>query len=98
MSNVNAAVDATVKEWSELLDEIAEAQGRVKELKERAKSDGWNLKALAQCVKELRRGAEFSQDQLTLELEVNTYRTAVGLPVTLEDAQRAVAAEARGGQ
>ncbi len=97
MSNVNAAVEAAVSEWSDLLDEIAERQVKLKDLKARAKEDGWNLKALAQCVKERRKGAEYSQAQLTLELEVTTYRQATGLPATLEEAQKAVAAEKRGG-
>ena len=97
MSNINFQTTALVDDWSGLLDEIAELQVKLKDLKARAKEDGWNLKALAQCVKEKRKGAEFSQAQLTLELEVTTYRQAAGLPATLEAAQKAVAAEARGG-
>lgn len=37
----------------------------------------------------LRKGPEFQEAQLSLELELNTYRKALGLPVTVEAAQQA---------
>lgn len=53
-------------------------------------ADGYTEKALAQCLKELRKGPEYQEAQLSLELELDTYRKALGLPVTLDAAQRAV--------
>jgi len=96
MSNSGAQVAAIIEEWSSLLDEIADLQERVKELKARCKDEGWNVKALGQCVKEKRRGAEFQAAQLTYELEVDTHRSASGLPTTLEVAQAAVIREKSG--
>lgn len=77
-----------------LLDELAEVQEQIKALKTQMKEDGYNMRAVGQILKERRRGAEFQAAQLTLELEVDTYRRATGLPVTLEAAQEAVRAEA----
>jgi uncharacterized protein (UPF0335 family) len=74
---------------SDKLDEIAELQGEVKELKLEAKSDGYDMKAFGQIIKEMRRGPDFQADQLTLELVIDTYRVAVGLPTDLEVAQEA---------
>ena len=54
------------------------------------KSSGFTVKAFNQVVKEMRRGAAFQAAQLQLELELDTYRAAVGLPVTLDAAQQAV--------
>lgn len=73
----------------EKLDEIAELQEEVKQLKAEAKADGYDLKALNQVVKELRRGPDYQAAQLELELVLDTYRKAVDLPVTLEAAQEA---------
>ena len=71
-----------------ILDQIADLQEDMKQLKAEDKADGFNEKALAQAVKEMRRGIDFQADQLQLELEVDTYRKAVGLPRTLDDAQK----------
>ena len=68
--------------------QIVELQGEVKELKAEAKSDGYDMKAFGQIVKEIRREPEYQADQLSLELVVDTYRVAVGLPVDLEVAQK----------
>ena len=73
----------------EKLDEIAELQEEVKQLKAEAKADGYDLKALNQVVKEMRRGPDYQAAQLELELVLDTYRRAVDLPVTLEAAQKA---------
>lgn len=78
-----------------ILDQIDDLQVDLKALKTEDKEDGFNEKALAQCIKELRRGADYQCDQLTLELELDTYRKAVGLPVTLEAAQEAALKEAQ---
>jgi uncharacterized protein (UPF0335 family) len=72
------------------LDEIAELQVEVKELKLEAKSDGYDMKAVGQIIKEMRKGPEFQAAQLELELVLDTYRVAVGLPTDVEVAQKAV--------
>lgn len=72
-----------------ILDEIAERQENLKQCKAEDKADGYSEKALAQCLKELRKGPEFQEAQLSLELELDTYRKALGLPVTLDAAQKA---------
>jgi uncharacterized protein (UPF0335 family) len=73
----------------QILDDIAERQEDLKQCKAEDKADGYSEKALAQCIKELRRGAEYQEKQLSLELELDTYRKALGLPVTVEAAQKA---------
>jgi len=73
----------------EKLDQIADLQEEVKQLKAEAKADGYDLKALNQVVKELRRGPDYQAAQLELELVLDTYRRAVDLPTTLEAAQEA---------
>jgi uncharacterized protein (UPF0335 family) len=77
-----------------VLDDIAELQKEAKKIKDDAKADGYDMKAFGQIVKELRRGAEYQASQLELELVVDTYRRAAGLPVTLEAAQEASRREA----
>lgn len=72
-----------------LLNEIADLQEELKSCKAEDKADGYSEKALAQCIKELRKGPEFQEAQLSLELELDTYRRALGLPVTLDAAQEA---------
>ena len=84
------------KAMSNLLDQIAELQGQVKELKAAAKADGYDMKAFGQIIKEMRRGPEFQSDQLSLELVIDTYRTAVGLPTDIEEAQEAAREAAAG--
>ena len=97
ISNTNAELVRRAERRVTLLDEIAERQEELKQLKAEDKADGFDEKALAKVVKELRRGADYQADQLELELVLDTYRRALGLPVTLEDAQRRVAAAAAGG-
>lgn len=95
MSNANAALKQIVTEWSGHLDVIAKAQTELKDLKARAKEEGWNLKCIAQAVKERRKGAEYQAEQLSLELELDTYRKGVGLPTDLADAQERARREAQ---
>lgn len=96
MSNIDAATSEIVGKWQTLADEIAERQTLLKDVKQQAKDEGYNVRVLAQLVKERRKGAKYQADQLQLELELSTYRASVGLPTTLEDAQKRAAAEARG--
>ena len=83
-----------VTRMARLLDEKAALDGDIKELKADVKDAGFNVKAFNQAVKEKRKGASYQCDQLELELEMDTYRGAVGLPRTLEDAQERLRKEA----
>lgn len=96
MSNIDAATKDITDQWVELADAIAEKQVELKDLKARAKEDGYNLRVLTQIVKEKRKGAKYQAEQLTLELELDTYRKATGLPTELKDAQERAAREAAG--
>jgi uncharacterized protein (UPF0335 family) len=91
--NANADLKGRAQELSSILDEIAEAQSRAKEIKQAAKDDGYDMKAFNQVVKEMRKGASFQASQLELELVLDTYRKGAGLPVTLDEAQERVRAE-----
>lgn len=93
-NTANEELRRRAKALSEKLDEIAELQEEVKQIKSEAKADGYDMKALNQVVKEMRRGADYQSAQLELELVLDTYRKAVGLPTTLEAAQEAARAEA----
>lgn len=92
--NANADLKGRAQEMAAVLDEIAEMQERVKDIKAAAKQDGYDMKAFGQVVRELRRGASYLCDQLELELVLDTYRRGVGLPVTLDAAQELARAEA----
>ena len=76
-------------------DDIDEMKEDLKLLKKQDKDDGYNEKVLKQIIRELRATPKKRADQLQLEMELNTYRPAVGLPVTLEAAM-AAATEAAG--
>jgi len=91
---VNEELKRRAENLSRLLDEKLEIDADIKALKQAAKDDGYNMKAFAQIIKELRKGAEYQADQLQLELELDTYRRGVGLPVTLEGAQAAARGKA----
>lgn len=95
MSNIDAQTQAHVERLAGFLDRIAAEQQDLKDFKAELKNDGWNLKMLAQLVKEKRKGADYCVAQLTLELEVQEGRKAAGLPATLEEAQKRAAAEAK---
>ena len=90
----NSPLQSYARQMAEALDEQAQAAARVKEIKAEVKEEGFNLKAFNQAVKELRKGAKYQAAQLELELEMDTYRAAVGLPTTLEDAQERARKEA----
>ena len=93
-NTANEELRRRARALTDKLDEIAELQEEVKQIRSEAKADGYDMKALNQVVKEMRRGADYQSAQLELELVLDTYRKAVGLPTNLEDAQKAVAAEA----
>lgn len=91
-NNSQAELSRRAASISSLLDDIAEKQGEVKLLKEMAKNDGFDVAVLMKVVAEQRKGPEFQEAQLTREAIVDTYRQALGLPTTLEDAMKAVRA------
>ena len=72
---------------SNILNEIADLQDDAKQVRAEAKADGYEVKVLNKVIQELRRGEDYRQGQLELELMLNTYRAAMDLPTTLEDAQ-----------
>ncbi|MGE0022497.1 MAG: GapR family DNA-binding domain-containing protein [Hyphomicrobium sp.] len=92
----NAAADlkGRAEQYAGVLDEIDEAKERAKDIKDAAKSEGYDMKAFAQVVKEMRKGAKYQADQLQLELVLKTYRHGSGLPTDLAEAQKRAAAEA----
>ena len=92
-ANAKADIKGRAKELAAVLDEIAELQERVKGIKSDAKLEGYDMKAFAQIVKEMRRGAEYQAAQLTLEGVLDAYRKGVDLPTTLEAAQARVREE-----
>jgi len=93
-NNAEAELKRRARALVDVLDQIADLQEEAKGIKGEAKADGYDMKAFAQTVKEVRRGAEYQAAQLELELVTDTYRRALGLPVTLEAAQQLVAEEA----
>lgn len=78
----------------QLMNDIAELQEELKQLKAEDKADGYNEKALGNVIKSLRKDASWHAAQLELELELETYRKAVGLPTDIEEAQKRVREEA----
>lgn len=72
---------------SNILNEIADLQDDAKQVRAEAKADGYEVKVLNKVIQELRRGEDYRQGQLELELMLNTYRAAMDLPTTLEAAQ-----------
>ena len=90
----NSPLEGYVNRMALMLDEQAALAGDIKELRGEVKEAGFNVKAFNQAVKEKRKGAKYQAAQLELELEMDTYRSAVGLPVTLEDAQERARKEA----
>jgi len=93
-ANANADLKGRAEELAGVLDDIAELQDRAKEIKADAKAEGYDMKVFNQVVKEKRRGASYQCSQLEMELVLDTYRSALGLPVTLEDAQKRAADDA----
>lgn len=93
-ANANADLKGRAEEYAAVLDDIAELQDRAKEIKADAKAEGYDMQVFNQVVKEKRRGASFQCSQLEKELVLDTYRSALGLPVTLEDAQKRAAEDA----
>lgn len=90
----NTQLKGLVQSMAGKLDEKAAVDAEIKDLRAEVKELGFNMKAFNQAVKEIRKGAKYQADQLQLELEMDTYRQEVGLPVTLEDAQERARKEA----
>lgn len=93
-ANHGADLKQRAEAYADVLDEIDDAKTRAKEMKDEAKSEGYDMKAFAQIVKERRKGAKYQAAQLQLETVTNTYRKAAGLPTDLKEAQKRAAAEA----
>jgi uncharacterized protein (UPF0335 family) len=91
----NAAVDLErrVDRRFTLAAEIEEAQQQLKDFKAEDKADGYDEKAIAQIIREKKKGAKYQAAQLQLELVLTTYRKGVKLPHTLTEAQKRVAEE-----
>lgn len=89
-SNADEILRERASRRIKLLDDIADLQTQLKDFKDEDKHDGFSEKALGQIIREQRKGIEYQCDQLMLELELHTYRKAVGLPTDLEFAQKAV--------
>lgn len=92
--NAREALATMARDISDLLNDIADLQERVKEKKAEAKNVGYDMKALGQIIRELRKGAKYQAAQLELELILGTYREAVDLPTDLRVAQERAAEEA----
>ncbi len=90
MSKINNELDKLAKRWITLVDEIAKHQEDLKQLKAEIKNVGFDTKVLGQVVKELRKDENYRADQLEMELMLDTYREAVGLPRAFEEAQALV--------
>lgn len=97
-NNARERLGSIARQITGNLDEIAEAQDQIKQLKAEAKAEGYDLKALGQIIKELRKGPKFQAAQLELELVLDTYRDAVRLPRDLETAQAAAKSAAETAQ
>ncbi len=91
-NNYAERLKSFVERWARLLDDIADLQEDLKQVKAEAKADGYDMKALAQVVKELRKDEDYRAAQLELHAVTNTYRRAVELPTNLEEAYRAARA------
>jgi len=88
-NNAAERLKGVVERWSRLLDEIGDLQEDLKQVKAEAKADGYDMKALAQVVKELRQDEDYRAAQLELHAVINTYRRAVELPTDLDEAYSA---------
>lgn len=91
---VNDELRRRADQAASLLDEIAPLQEDLKALYEAAKADGYDMKVFKQIIKEKRKGADYQAAQLETEMLLETYRKGVGLPTTLEEAQKAARDEA----
>jgi len=95
-NNAAQRLKSFVERWSRLLDEIGDLQEDLKQVKSEAKADGYDMKALAQVVKDFRKDEDGRAAQIEWQEITDTYRRAVGLPTALDeafDAARGAAAE-----
>ncbi len=95
-SNSGEDLKRRVEAMVDLLAQATELRDELAALKQQAKDDGYDLKALMRVVRERCRTPKQIADQLQFELVLDTYRSNAGLPVTLEDAQARVRDAAAG--
>ncbi|MGE3064147.1 MAG: GapR family DNA-binding domain-containing protein [Hyphomicrobiaceae bacterium] len=87
-SNAEAELKRRIDRRVDLLDEVAELQGQLKEYRAEDKADGFTEAAIADAVKLRRADAEKVLRRILLEAEIDVYRKAAGLPVDIETAQK----------
>lgn len=85
-NNAAARLKHIAERWVRLLDEIADLQEDLKQVKAEAKADGYDMKALAQTIKDFRKDEDGRAAQIELHAVTNTYRRALGLPTELDEA------------
>jgi uncharacterized protein (UPF0335 family) len=90
-SNSRERMAALARQIMQHEADAAENRGKAKELRTEAKQEGFDLKALNRCIKEIEKGPSYQAAQLELELVLDTYRRALDLPTTLEQAQERAA-------
>lgn len=78
MSRNTSAINDLVESLVRLEEEKAEATAAVREKYEEAKAEGFNVKCLKQVVKEVREDDVKRAGRLLAEMELDTYRKAVG--------------------
>lgn len=86
-SGINPELQRRAQRRIDALDAIAKQQELLKVWKTEDKADGYEEKAIAHVIKELRGGPDKQAANLELEDLVDTYRRGLGLPTTLEAAQ-----------
>ena len=78
-SNSEAQLRAAAETIKTLREQIAALQDEIKVEVAAAKSNGFNMKALNRVIKDMMLEPEAMEQQLVLELEIDTYRRAVGV-------------------
>ena len=78
-SNSEAQLRAAAETIKTLREQIAALQDEIKVEVAAAKSSGFNMKALNRVIKDMMLEPEAMEKQLVLELEIDTYRRAVGV-------------------
>lgn len=84
-SNSEALLKQHAQVITTLVGQINDLKSEVKDELSAAKSSGLNVKALNKIVRELLMDNDKRTDQLELELEIDLYRRAVGLPTEVPE-------------